>query len=296
MRCFACSLATVEDFDDLAQHFFEEAADSDPDHVMWLNRNITKKKVSPEALAQKLQAYHESTRSLGRWIKTTFIHRFLGERPHPFVIALQHPTRPVILGYVLEHQHFLRQWVRSCASVIAKTDKEDVILYEIDNIATEFGGIGPEQPSHHELLIRMGESQGLSREEILATEPLPKTQRSLETWREMAEKGHWLETMAAMHTLEMIANRELRREGASIGYFDPAILASEEVHPAVKAFLREGYEADVGHSEEALALVEKYAQDLGMEEEVRSAVMRSLDAFDTYLDARLERAKQYEGT
>ncbi len=295
MRCFVCGLAIDGAYEELGQHFYDEAGESDSDHVMWLNRNITKRKVSAEALAEKLREFAESGRSLANWIKQTFIQRFVGERPHPFVLAMQHPTRAVLLGYVLEHQHFLRQWVRSCASVIAKTDKMDVTLYEIDNIVTEFGGMGPDSPSHYELLIRMGESQGLRREEILSEEPLPKTSRALKAWRGMAESGHWLETMAAMHSLELIANRELRAEGASIGYFDPEILTSDEVHQAVKDFLREGYEADVGHSEEALAVVDKYAKELEMEDRVRSAVLKSFEVFDEYLVARLERAREYEG-
>ncbi len=279
----------------MAQHFHALAGESDPDHVMWMNRNVTKKKLDPTALAVKLRAYAEGGDRLVPWIKRTFIERFLGEPPHPFVEALQRPTRAILLGYVVEHQHFLRQWVRSCASVIAKTDKRDVTLYEIDNIGTEFGGL-PGQPSHYELLLRMGESLGLPRDKILSATPLPKTLKALKFWRGLAQEGHWVDIMAAMHSLELVANRRMVEEGASVTYFDPAIFHDEDIPKAVKDFLREGYEADVNHSEEALTLVEKYAQEYGRQEEVRQAFLRSIDAFDTYLQARLERASQYESS
>ncbi len=77
------------------------------------------------------------------WIKSGFIDKFFGAKPHPFVMALQHPCRATLLGYVVEHQHFLRQWVRSCAFIMARTDQPKVILYELDNLNTEFGGYRP---------------------------------------------------------------------------------------------------------------------------------------------------------
>lgn len=293
LRCFVCQVS-VEDFPALADHFYAAASASDASHVMWLNRHITRKKVSRDQLSELLHRYLAERPPLAAWITHVFIDRFLGARPHPFVVALQRPSREVLLGYVLEHQHFLRQWVRSCASVIVKTDREDVVQYEIDNIATEYGGRGPDQPSHYELLLRMGESQGLSREKILATPPLPGTQQALQYWAHLAEEGHWLETVAGMHTLELIASQDVKDAGATVTYFDPRILHDPRVHPAVQAFLREGYEADQGHSAEALALVEKYAGELEMEEAVRTTVLQSMDAFDLYLDARLERAEEYE--
>ena len=63
---------------------------------------------------------------------------------------------------------------------------------------------------------------------------------------------------------------------------------------ATRAFLREGYEADVGHSEEALDLAAKYATKLRIVDDVQATFMRSIDAFDRYLMARLERGRQFE--
>ncbi len=211
-------------------------------------------------------------------------------------MALQHPTRATLLGYVVEHQHFLRQWVRSCSYIMARTDEKEVVLYELDNINTEYGGVGTGQPSHYELLLRMGESLGLSREEVFRTPPLPDTKEAIKVWDSICRDDYWVEGMAAMHGLELIANRKLRSEGARISYFDPVILKSSEISEAAKAFLREGYEADVGHSEQALGLVEKYSRKLGNMDEVQATFLRSIDYFDRYLMARLERSRQFEST
>ena len=161
-KCPVCERA-YEAYDRLSTHFSDEAARSDASHVMWLNRNITKEKGGEKELESLLSEFFDTEKAgLRAWVKKRFIERFFGEKPHPFVLALQRPPKGVLIGYVLEHQHFLKQWVRSLSWVIAKTDRADVVKEELDNIMTEFYGYGDDRPSHYELLIRMGES--LSRE------------------------------------------------------------------------------------------------------------------------------------
>ncbi len=298
-KCASCGAKfDLGDFDSLAGHFYDQAEESDVSHVMWLNRNITRKKTEKNELGSLLSDYFAlGNGGLERWIKFRFVGRFYGSKPHPFVVALQHPTRATLLGYVLEHQHFLRQWVRSCSYIMAKTDKNDVTLYELDNINTEFGGFGPEKPSHYELLIRMGGSLGFDRERILGTSPLPETERALRTWDTIARESHWVETMAAMHGLELIANKNLRSEveTATMSYFDPTILDKEsrEITEAAKDFLREGYDADVEHSEQALRLVAKYSEELHLTEDVQATFLKSIDTFHRYLMARMQRAEEF---
>ena len=292
-KCPSCgTLFDVGDYAGLSSHFYQLAERSDVAHVTWLNRNITKKKSNMETLGKLLAGYFNvQDLGLNKWIKLRFIEKFFGPRAHPFVIALQQPSRSTLLGYVIEHQHFLRQWVRSCSYIVAKTDRPDVVLYELDNINTEFGGF--DKPSHYELLLRMGESLGLDRKKVLEIEPLPDTKSAIKIWNEIAEKDHWLEAMAAMHSLELISNFNLRSEGASLGYFDPSVFKSGAT-TATKEFLREGYDADVQHSERALELISKYSSELGMIENVQGSFLKSIDAFDRYLHARLQRAKQFE--
>ena len=292
--CPVCESASAS-YDVLAAHFTEQTRNSDVGHVMWLNRNITKDSKDMTRLPGLLADFLDpSDLGLRRWIKDRFIHRFFGDRPHPFVLSLQHPSKAVLVGYVLEHQHFLRQWVRSLSWVLAKTDSPEATKEELDNITTEFYGFGDARPSHYELLLRMGESLGLKREEILSTEPLPATAQAISTWQEIGEKRHWVETMAAMHSLELIANRDVKKDGAKLTYFDPSILKSGEVTEQTKAFLWEGYEADVEHSEIPLEMVERFASSYGIVDKVQFTFLRSMEAFDSYLMARLERGMQFD--
>ncbi len=279
----------------LAKHFVEEAERSESAHVRWLNQNLTRRRTEAADLVPMLaRVYDLGGGTLKTWIKARFIARFFGPVPHPFVLALQHPSRATLLGYVVEHQHFLRQWVRSCAYIMARTDEPRVIAYELDNLTTEYGGSGPDRPAHYELLLRMGESLGLDRSRTLSLDPLPSTREAIAEWNEIATTQPWVAVLAAMHSLELIAHRDLVIEGATLHYFDPAILSGEEIPAAARAFLREGYEADVGHSDQALDLVVEFARTPELRETVQSTFLRSIDLFDDYLMARLERAVQFE--
>jgi pyrroloquinoline-quinone synthase len=297
-KCPVCRATfSKADYRGLANHFLSWSRLSDPGHVRFLNQSISRKRLDLDPLTQRLEdIFRLPEAGLASWIRQRFVARFFGSRPHPFVLALQHPTRATLLGYTVEHQHFLRQWVRSSALILARTDRVDVSQYEVANLSTEFGGQGPEVPSHYELLLRMGESLGVARAEILATPPLPTTERALREWQDICQREHWVEAMAAMHSLELIAHRDLMGDGATVHYFDSAILSNGAVDPAATAFLREGYEADVGHSEEALELVERYAAELDLVEAVQGTFLRSLDLFDDYLGARLQRAEEYGPT
>ena len=297
VRCTVCEeIFGQGNFSQFASHFIIKANTSDPQHIAWLNKNISKKKIDIQELTQRISNLFDlNGKPLRFWLIKQFINLFYETPAHPFVEALQHPSRSTLLGYVFEHQHFLRQWVRSLSFIIGKTEHVDVTLFELDNIITEFGG-GPEQnqTAHYNLLLEMGESLGIKKQKILDTPPLPATKDSLEKWQYIAENYHWLETMVAMHGLELIAHRDLRSHGASKHYFDPDILESDAITSETKLFLLEGYEADEKHSTDAFKIIEKYTNELGIIEAVQSTFLKSIDAFDKYLLSRLQRAKDFE--
>ena len=297
VRCTVCNEKyNKNDFTTLAEHFIKLAGKSDPNHIAWLNKNITKDKKSPGELKTLLEQFFDyEVIGLTQWIIQKFIQKFYSENIHPFVERMQDPSRGVLLGYVLEHQHFLKQWVKSCALILARSEKDDVIRFETDNIISEYGGHDfCNTVPHVEYLLQMGESLGLTREEIVTTDPLPATVKAISYWDDIATSNHWVEAMLAMHGLELIANKNLRSEGAKKHYFDPELLNSNKISDQAKTFLREGYEADVHHSGEALKLIEKYAKEFDIVDDVQSTFLKSIDVFDSYLMSRLERASEFE--
>ncbi len=292
--CPACGEKSLDNSNSfLSHHFFSKAQLSDPVHVMWLNRNISKDRLSEDTLGQYFREFFDlSNGSLATWIRRRFVERFFSEDPNVFVLDMQKPSKYTIMGYVTEHYHFLKQWVRSCAYIIARTDTFEIQKYEVENISEEYFGKDGMIP-HAELLLRMGESVGLSRDSVIHSVPLPKTERALRYWDHVCSSEHWLDAMVSMHSLELIADKNVKEYGAKYTYFKPEILEGG-ISKEASQFLKAGYDADQYHSRDALNLVEKYASEFKMDREVQSYFLRSADYFYSYLEARHERGKMYE--
>ncbi len=294
MKCPVCLLRLgAGGIEQLSSHLAHEGKRADGPHVMWLNRYAGNARLSARELEEKLLQLYLEDGDLKGWIVKRLIERIYGDPPHPFILRLQHPDSKTICGYVMEHHHFLCQWVKSCAAIITKTDIEEVQLYEIDNIVSEFRGVPPERPSHHELLLRMGESIGLDRSVVYGTAPLPATENCIRWWQKIADECSWVETMAAMHTLELTANPEIKKMGSKLTYFDPSILGDSNYPNEVRQFLHEGYQADAGHSMDALELIEKYCTNRDLRNDVQSVVFKTVALLDDYLMARLERGESF---
>lgn len=291
--CPVCEMKIEGSLESLSFHFISLSHSSDPDHVKWLSRNISMEKLTQEKLTNRFELlYSLEEEDLSGWIRNTFIKKFFSESPNPFVKAMQNPSKFTIMGYVTEHYHFLRQWIKSCAFVMAKSDYYDVQKYELNNITEEYFGNGSAIP-HVELLLRMGESLGLQRDKVINSTPLTKTKHAIDFWKHVSTDGHWLDAMVSLHSLELIADRNVKKYGATYSYFDPSVLEGD-LPREVKDFLRAGYEADQYHSSDALKIIEKYATLFHMEKEVQSYFLKSSDYFYDYLNARLERGIIYE--
>lgn len=293
LRCPACLVLNYCDYNDLSKHILEMERDSNAEHIMWLNRNISSRKVPHAGLTHDLEDFFQANK-VKQWIISVFIKKFFVDNHHPFIVAMQHPSKKVLLGYAYEHHHFLKQWVRSCSLIIGNTENEDVQFFEIENILSEWYGIPGKQKAHHELLLRMGESYGATRADIYNTSPLKATKRAISFWDHVSRTFPFYEGMTAMHSLELIANRNLRNYGARIGYFDPQILKDGSISKEAVDFLREGYSADVSHSETALDLIDEYADTDDKRQNCMAVALKSMDEFSDYLLARLERGELLE--
>jgi len=291
--CPICDLKfDNNDFLALSEHFIEKAKDSDPLHVMWLNRNITKTKVDKNKLELLFRnLYDTKNTGLKLWIINRFVSEYRGNNPHPFILKMQDYNKYIMEGYAVEHYFFLKQWVRSCSSIVSKTDYKDVQTYELENMITEY--FGNNKKAHIDLLLEMAESFGISRNKIIETEPLENTKNAINRWRKIAEKNEWIEIMAAMHSLELIANRALRPYGAKYDYFNLDAFDNNNVPESVKSFLMEGYRSDDAHSMGALNIIEKYSKDYNIEN-IQDAYLSSTYVFYNYLEARIERGEMIE--
>lgn len=60
--------------------------------------------------------------------------------------------------------------------------------------------------SHFEILVRMGEALGLSRDQIVGAKPLPSTTVALLAWESLTKNRNWYEGLAAKSVLERTNN------------------------------------------------------------------------------------------
>jgi pyrroloquinoline-quinone synthase len=103
---------------------------------------------------------------------------------HPFILRLMRGeyTRRQLQAWAKEGFHDKVQTIRNDAMIVATAATLDEMKKQARVVASEAGvdGVGD---SHPELWLRFGEGLGLSREEIMESEPTPLTQVILEAER-----------------------------------------------------------------------------------------------------------------
>ncbi len=286
-----------KDMDGLTKHFIMMNDRNDAFHVGWLREYVPLDNYNTPNFAKSLASFFSVIDGdLKGWIERVFVEKFLGDKPHPFVEAMQKPKKALFLGFASEYYFFLKQKIKSCSFIIAKTDKEEVQKFEAKIIFSELSGTNGESAgSESSLLVRMAESLGVPRDSIVNGVPLPPTIHSIKLWNQVSESDHWLEVMGSINTLDMLPSKVMRERGAKFDIYNKSVLDNEWIPDHVKKFLTYIVDPKNDHSQEALTLISKYAKELDMIEDVQSAFLRSIDAFDRHLQARLTRSKQFEG-
>ncbi len=223
------------------------------------------------------------------------VDRFYGPRPPEGLARLFSPDRAYQAALVFEHWQFLTGFPRWVGSIIAGTPHLDVISYEVDNLYGELIHDPSVHGGHYGLVLDAGEDAGLSREEIQRGPPGPKMARALEDWYSIARDRPWVETMAAVHATEMLADQRLRdRPGYHLPHLmgDEAFLQGSPYAPQVRKFLATT-RADTEHAGRAAELVARYAAEASSEEAVWRTFVRSMDNMALYFEAIAERRRAF---
>jgi pyrroloquinoline quinone (PQQ) biosynthesis protein C len=234
--------------------------------------------------------------SLAHRMRERIVERFYGTDPPEGIRRLFHPDRAFQAALIFEHWQFLQGFPRWVGSIIAGTPHLDVIEYEVDNLYGELIHDPGVKSGHYALVLEAGVECGLSREEIQRGPPGPKMARAIADWYAIARERPWVETLAAVHGTEMLADQRLRElPGYRLPNLmgDEEFLAKAEYTPAGRRFLATT-RADTAHAGRAMALVEKYAPDGPTREAVLRTFERSLDDMALYFEALVERARAFE--
>ncbi len=283
------------DYDSLATHFNRYIDRNEPSHIDWVRINVPLSDYESNAFIEKLQSFFTVTpENIENWFWKRIVERFYTDRPNTFIEAMQRPKKATFMGYAMENYSFAKQRVKSLAYVIAKTDKEDVQIYEGTLLTGDLVYNGSSNKSNVALLVQMAESVGLPKDTLMTSMPLPPTLHSIKLWNGIAENGHWLDIMASSNLLDLVHSPKIKDAGSKLYYFGNGVVDNEWIPDPVKEYLKFTRDVIGTNAEEGLHLVAKYAIELKMVEEVQSIFLRSLDAFERHLQARMTRAKQFE--
>lgn len=189
-------------------------------------------------------------------------------------------------------QEWVKQWyidARMFPSVIAQITASCGYHYDARqfmgaNLAEELGEFNPAR--EHPVTVRsLGRALGVSEEEMEFAEPYPETLLYVEYRQHLVRDYHWLEALAAgSFAIELTIPNRFRKVGMALrhqfGLPDEA-LEVFGIHAGDEQ-LGLNYGGDEKHAEEATNLIRKYAITAEMQQRVRLAVWRSIQARSVY--------------
>ncbi|MDE2291935.1 MAG: CADD family putative folate metabolism protein [Elusimicrobia bacterium] len=191
---------------------------------------------------------------------------------HPFYQAWTagRLTQDDLRAYALEYYHLEKNFPRLVSRVHSGCHDVETRRALVANLADE--ETGPE--NHRELWLRFAEGLGLSREDVVSSEPSPKTRAAFETLLALCS-GDTAEGLAALYAYESqlpkVSESKIAGLKGFYGVTDARALGFFEVHKT----------ADVWHSEsERRAL----AAAGGDERRVKAASQAACAALLSFLD------------
>lgn len=189
-------------------------------------------------------------------------------------------------------QEWVKQWyidARTFPSVIAQICANCTYFYDARqfmgaNLAEELGEFDPAR--EHPVTVRqLARALGVTDEELEFAEPYPETLLYVEYRQHLVRDFHWLEALAAgSFAIEVTIPGRFRKVAATLReQFDLDDVALEvfRIHAGDER-LENNYGGDDKHAGEAVNLLKKYAVTAEMQQRVRLAVWRSIEARKVY--------------
>jgi pyrroloquinoline-quinone synthase len=217
-------------------------------------------------------------------IEELAVDRYFRDLP-PMVAAMSgRPTLGVARAFVLEWTKFSRQFPRWVGAIVANCPEWDVIAFEIENLFSEVVRDPASDANHYELLVRLGQAVGLSRDEIERHRPQPESIAAFDHWWAMARQPDWLTGFAAVNGLEILGDRGLpARYGLAPDTgleVDP--WAALDLGEDALEFFRVGSEADEGHGRHTVRIIAEHAS-ADAEERVLVVLSETIEVIRTMM-------------
>ena len=190
-----------------------------------------------------------------------------------------HGARTLVQQWGIFTRHSRRCWayvVGNCSHLEIRKFVVTENLYEEEAL---------EGHSHYELLVRMGQAVGLSREEIEHAKPLPTTVVALHAWETLTKNRAWYEGLAAKGVLERTNNPQCGNFSALEGerWMRQLKLSRDDVE-----FWLLHDSVDQVHGDGSFRMLEKYLKTDAEREATIRAAEESMMAWRVYFDGMYE--------
>lgn len=193
-------------------------------------------------------------------------------------------TREAARVWLCHFYHFASSFPRWLANVAGACPHLEVRRMLIRNMWDEEVSDSRVGECHVDLLFKMGKGVALTKEEILATGPLPTTVIALGMWENLTRTRPWLEGLAALQILERCNDEDLARK-----FGLPQQLALDGwlklglTHADLKFFSVHA-EADKVHAGGEAMYLYKYAKTTEDAERILQTSRESLEMMRLYQD------------
>lgn len=191
---------------------------------------------------------------------------------HPFYQAWTagRLTKEDLRTYAKEYYHMERNFPRLVSRVHSNCADPETRRVLVANLADE--EMGPE--NHRELWLRFAEGLGMSREEVVSSEPSPQTRASFESLLALCS-GDVVDGLAALYAYESqlprVSESKIAGLKAFYGFTDAKALSFFEVHKT----------ADLWHAEVERKAIEAAGGDAAR---VKDSVQKACAALRGFLD------------
>jgi pyrroloquinoline-quinone synthase len=186
---------------------------------------------------------------------------------HPFYQAWQAGTLTLdaLRGYACQYYHHVLAFPTYVSGAHANCADLADRQFLLENLIEEERG--PE--NHPELWLRFAEGLGLTRQEVMASRPLPETSAAIATYRTLTKDRPFIEGITALYAYERQVPDVAVTKIAGLNQFY-GISAPRDV-----AFFTVHQQADVWHSAVTRELIAKYAVT---EDAAQSALLAATEA------------------
>lgn len=195
---------------------------------------------------------------------------------HPFYQTWQKGelTLDALRGYACQYYHHVLQFPTYVSGTHANCDDLEDRQELLENLIEEEHG----DQHHPELWLRFAEGIGLTREEVINSEPLPETTGLIETFRRVTKDTPFVSGISALYAYESqvpeVAGTKMDGLKRFYGIDSQQVLKFFIVHHSL----------DVEHSKVTRDLIAKYGDTAGAEELALSAVDTITTSLLIFLD------------